>query len=452
VDVAPRGAVDVKEPWAHRTDFTVYTEAGAAFFDGREPYQVANLRGWHYLYPPLFAMVVAPLHGLPPKVQVIIWFVLSVFMSYGCYYEVRRLLQHFTTTDRGESKPPGLPPWLGPAALLAVLVPLLNCLQRGQVEALKLYLLFLGLRLAVCGRRRRDWALAGAVLALPIALKLTPLLPVACLVFYEGVATWLRRSRQAEVYRPVFLAVGLQLGLAVSLFLLPASLVGWSTNLRHLQTWYSGVVTKVNDVRTTDFGENVTSVRNQSFDNALFRFGNWFACLAAGAPDDTTVDHSNARLQEMPMAGAVTGGMSLATRLLALGCLLLVTLRASKSGDRLAGGAVFGLACAATLVICPVARGHYFVMVVPALLFNSMWLNRLGHCRTARILAVTPALLIWLHYVLLPWTGRVGLLGLGTTAWYFANCAVLDHAIKNANAGDESRLRNSELRPLRLAA
>src|SRR5262245_38685895 len=60
VDVRKRGRIDPQNPENHRTDFTVYTEAGAAFFDGRDPYRVTNPRGWGYLYPPLFAMLVAP--------------------------------------------------------------------------------------------------------------------------------------------------------------------------------------------------------------------------------------------------------------------------------------------------------------------------------------------------------------------------------------------------------
>ena len=59
-DVRQRGYPDV--PAEHRTDLTVYTEAGAAFFDGRPPYEVSNPRGWTYLYPPLLAMLLAPLH------------------------------------------------------------------------------------------------------------------------------------------------------------------------------------------------------------------------------------------------------------------------------------------------------------------------------------------------------------------------------------------------------
>ena len=61
VDVRNRGRIDPGNLVEHRTDFTVYTEAGAACFDGRDPYGVTNARGWGYLYPPLLAILVAPL-------------------------------------------------------------------------------------------------------------------------------------------------------------------------------------------------------------------------------------------------------------------------------------------------------------------------------------------------------------------------------------------------------
>src|SRR5580698_838076 len=92
LDVVPRGMVNHQRINEHRTDFTVYTEARAAFFDGRDPYQVSNPRGWRYLYPPMFAILVAPLHALPPMGQVAVWFVLSVAMVFGCYFELRRIL------------------------------------------------------------------------------------------------------------------------------------------------------------------------------------------------------------------------------------------------------------------------------------------------------------------------------------------------------------------------
>ncbi len=108
LDVVPRGMVNHQRINEHRTDFTVYTEAGAAFFDGRDPYQVSNPRGWRYLYPPMFAILVAPLHVLPPMGQVGVWFVLSVGMVFGCYFELRRILAFVLThtAQHGEGSRP----------------------------------------------------------------------------------------------------------------------------------------------------------------------------------------------------------------------------------------------------------------------------------------------------------------------------------------------------------
>jgi Glycosyltransferase family 87 len=154
VDVIPRGVVNRHHINEHRTDFTVYTEAGAAFFDGRDPYQVSNPRGWRYLYPPMFAILVAPLHALRPMWQVAVWYVLSVGMLFGCYFELRRILDAvFRRTDQGADGASRMLPWICAATIATALLPAFNCLQRGQVEVFKLYLLVLGFRIALTGTR-----------------------------------------------------------------------------------------------------------------------------------------------------------------------------------------------------------------------------------------------------------------------------------------------------------
>ncbi len=147
-DVRRRGYPDV--PAEHRTDLTVYTEAGAAFFDGRAPYEVSNPRGWTYLYPPLLAMLLAPLHPLAGQDQVTVWFFLSLLFCWGCWRECRHIVE---IACRSDAKVAAVWarwwPWLVTAAVLTALLPTLNCLQRGQVGVVKLYLLLLGVRL--CG-------------------------------------------------------------------------------------------------------------------------------------------------------------------------------------------------------------------------------------------------------------------------------------------------------------
>ena len=64
----------------------MYTEAGSAFFDGREPYEVPSPQcGLHYLYPPLFALLVSPLAALDFKSQVVVWYIISIVLVFGCY-------------------------------------------------------------------------------------------------------------------------------------------------------------------------------------------------------------------------------------------------------------------------------------------------------------------------------------------------------------------------------
>ena len=115
-DIRSRGRVDAQRPTVHRTDFTVYTEAGAAFFDGRDPYRVTNPRGWGYLYPPLFAILVAPLHALDAQWQVVVWFFISLGLLWGLYRESCRLLRLVMVDERSPVRLPELPRWIAVAA------------------------------------------------------------------------------------------------------------------------------------------------------------------------------------------------------------------------------------------------------------------------------------------------------------------------------------------------
>ncbi|MGQ0635718.1 MAG: glycosyltransferase 87 family protein [Planctomycetaceae bacterium] len=460
VDVARRAVVDPAQPSLHMTDFTVYTAAGAAFFDGRDPYEVANLRGWKYLYPPLFALLVAPLYKLTPPLAASVWFGLSALMGFGCYFECRRLVLALSRPDRSPGRPEtagpevqnqsdvaALPNWLFATALAAVALPALNCLQRGQMGVALLYFLLVGCRLAFTGQTWAAWLSGGIALALPIALKLTPALPAAAVagsLLVAALAIHIRNrppaidTSAAGWSRFGFVGVGLVAGCLLFFLLIPSALVGWSANLAHLHTWYVKVASRVDDVRSDDFGENVASLRNQSLHNAAFRCGNWVACRFFGGPDDLNMKVTRAT---MPMDAPLASLAVSTTRGLALVALVCVLVRGAWRGDRLLMAAAFGLACIATLVISPVSRGHYFVFWAPAVVLVPVWFLQHGRRRAALLAALAPVVLTWLHYAALPIAGRAGLLGLGTTAWYFAVClSVLRSAdpICAAQAGAES--------------
>jgi hypothetical protein len=119
------------------------------------------------------------------------------------------------------------------------------------------------------------------------------------------------------------------------------------------------------------------------------------------------------------------GELIVVARVLALVALLLFVIRASFETKLIGRGTVFGLACVATLVVCPVARACYFVMFLPAIPFVCTRLLELNLRRSAEVFAWVPIGLVWLHYLLLPTSGRVGLMGLGAAAWFLASCVVL---------------------------
>src|SRR5262249_17724681 len=72
-----------------------------------------------------------------------------------------------------------------------------------------------------------------------------------------------------------------------------------------------------------------------------------------------------------------------------------------------------------------VARGHYFLLYLPAVLFGGMWMYRQRGERLAVYFAGVPMFLCLVHYTALNFAGRVGLLGIGTALWFLAACATV---------------------------
>src|SRR5262249_31950651 len=137
-----------------------------------------------------------------------------------------------------------VPAWLFVTGLLAALFPAFNCLQRGQMGIALVYPLLLGFRLLWLGEAGRERLAGGILMALPVALKLTPVLPAACALGILVLDAVLKpdpehlTGRPRDPARVVVPAFGFVAGCLVFFLLLPAGLVGWNANLRHLHTWY----------------------------------------------------------------------------------------------------------------------------------------------------------------------------------------------------------------------
>ena len=115
--------------------------------------------------------------------------------------------------------------------------------------------------------------------------------------------------------------------------------------------------------------------------------------------------------------------------------LLLVPLAWRRSGSPLDRLAVFGLACVAMLVVSPVARGHYFMLELPAVLFVSLWVWKYKGSSKAVLCASVPAALSVMHYIFITFpqmfgplkTGTLflGTLGIGTALWYLVMSCIM---------------------------
>lgn len=401
-DVRRRARLDPQRPEKHRTDLTVYTEAGAAFHDGRNPYAVTNPRGWHYVYPPLFALLLAPLAPLAPEWQATVWYLANLLLLWGCIHEMRRLAR----LSGADPVPRGFLV----LAFLAALLPALDTLQRGQAGLAVLYPLLLGLRLSLAATSSGTRFLGGMLLALPAAIKLTPALPVAAFL----LGRLARSLREKESWLFLGPAAGVTCGALVWLMLLPAALVGWRANAEHLQTWSRTVLFGGRD--DPDPQSNPHGARNQSLANAVYRCGNFVLARLGAAPDDRLIDHPDHQGQRTPMDAAWIRWALHGVRLVFLVLLVLLARRTAGAGGELA---LFGWACALSLVLSPVSRGHHFVLLWPATLLVPLELRRRG-ARSARPLAAVAVAMCLVHYAWPPLMGRLGLLGLATAVWCVA--------------------------------
>jgi hypothetical protein len=222
-------------------------------------------------------------------------------------------------------------------------------------------------------------------------------------------------------------ALGVSFGLVLFFLLVPAALIGWNANLRHLDTWAHFMLTKADDGGTDPRSGNSHSARNQSLHNAVYRLGNFTAHAISSGPDDRLVEEFHSPPMAMDQPGAEYA-LLLARAALALALLALGVRLGQGDGSRLNLATGFVLACVAMLVVSPVARGHYFMLLAPATLLVPLWLDRHDWPRAAAIMALAAPLLPLLHYALLPYAGRIGLLGLGTAAWLMAALVLVARA------------------------
>ncbi|OYT71938.1 MAG: hypothetical protein CFK52_06790 [Chloracidobacterium sp. CP2_5A] len=161
-------------PEAYGNDFTVfYAAARQAMLTGN-PYDIAMRAATPYLYPPLFAQLLAPLALLPLPVAAGAWAVGNVVATLWLWRMARQVLD--SEPHRGEA-----PAWLWRLALAPILG---GNFLLGQVN------LWIAAAVAfalLADAERRRSALGGLALALATSVKLSPIL---LLPYFIGRRAW----------------------------------------------------------------------------------------------------------------------------------------------------------------------------------------------------------------------------------------------------------------------
>jgi len=314
------------KPWGsrvHRTDFTVETAAGSAVLNGTDIYQAHNVRGWYYIYPPLFAIVMVPFALMSTFWAALAWYLLSViFVAWA----VKMCVPLVKTTLNFE----GDPFVLYVLPLLLVMLPLMSALARGQATPALLWLFTAGLFYAWKGQ---DWR-GGVCFAGGILLKVFPVVLLAYFV-------WRKRWR--------FVAATLA-ATAIGALVVPSAVYGWQGNIDYLKKWVSVI------------GKPALETESERADNPLYG-----QLLSSQLPRNQSLSAVLTRLTGNPNARWI--GMAVGVIMAA--AILLVGLRVS------AGNEIYILSAAVVwmLLIPPVSWSHYFLLLLlplPALVVTAI--------------------------------------------------------------------------------
>jgi hypothetical protein len=210
-------------------DFGCYARAAWAVRTGSDPYEVTDDTGWHYNYPPLFAILMAPLANAPPRADTSgtlpwawvagIWYGLNVLCLALAVHWLAGALERTSALSGLHGQPAGARSWwlLRVVPVLVCVVPIGHTLMRGQANLVLLALLCGMAAGLLRGQRFR----AGLCLAGMICIKIFP----AYLTLYP---LWRRDMR---------CLAGCSAGLMLGLVLIPLAVFGPAQTVRHYEKW-----------------------------------------------------------------------------------------------------------------------------------------------------------------------------------------------------------------------
>ncbi len=228
--------VEFRGALAHErmTDIGPYLRAAWSVRTGGDMYKITDDRNLHYVYPPLFAILMTPLADpprgedrtgyLPYAVSVGIWYIITMALGVaGIGILARTMEDPFRNLAAGRGRRFSQRWWALRTVPLLVLLPAIGrCQMRGQVGLLIVFLLCCVAAATLKGRRFR----AGLWLSGAICVKVFPAILL-------GFALWRRDWR---------MLCGSAVGLLVGLVVVPVIVLGPQKTLVSYKTFYQEVV------------------------------------------------------------------------------------------------------------------------------------------------------------------------------------------------------------------
>ncbi|OOQ60791.1 glycosyltransferase 87 family protein [Mucilaginibacter pedocola] len=192
-------------------DFEVFVDAGGKIIQGKNIYAPPFAQGLQYYYSPLFALLLAPLSGLPIIISQLLWLTVSYFLLYRIWQLVA---VYFDVTQFSKKQ---LQLWFIISLLLSIRFILVDV---GYVQ-MTIFMLWATLESIQLINRGRNIP-GAALLALAINIKLLPLAFVFYLVY--------RNKLKAASFTCVFYLIYL---------FIPALYLGWQRNLDLVHNWFT---------------------------------------------------------------------------------------------------------------------------------------------------------------------------------------------------------------------
>ncbi len=348
-----------------KTDAGVYLRAGWAVRADADLYRVADDNGWHYAYPPVFAVVMTPLADapagqprewmLPYSISIAIWYVLGIIVVFLAVHWIALALEESGAIPAE----PGSRRWFV-ARMLPVLIclcPIGTTLQRGQVNMAVVALVARMFLETVRGRRFSS----GCWLAAAICLKIFP----AFLLLFP---LW-RRDRRA--------LAGTAFGLLIGFVVVPSLVWGIAGALDVHEKMFDTVIKPglgLSSSATLDQEMlEMTATDNQSIQAVVHNYKHWERSSRPRlASWETKLTHVLAGL-------FLTGG-------------LLLSFGWKRDDDPVRMLLLLGGLVTIMAITSPVSHTHYFCLAVPAV----MGLSAYSIERRPHRLYPAPALLLLL--------------------------------------------------------